>query len=610
MLFVRPSRARGRLQLNFRDELRSILHSQPDYAATLSSRLERLSRREFPCLGYGTVELPTDSQWRRDVLHDVTWPNAYFPSVDYIAAAQHCDVKVPWELSRLQYSLWLGEAHAAATSPEERRDLSGRFSSLLREWFASNPVGFGPNWVSAMEIAIRAINCALALALVWDDLAVPERLAARRVLWWHRAFLTLFPEQSDKNGNHFLINLLGRLALSALVDSDHQFRRTLRVFADETGRQFDQDGAHIERAPCYHGLCMRAVALALALASRRLGSPPRELVDLYSRALAFARHVASPRGYLSLFGDNDSGTVLHFLDDPRDLSEELGVGPVSHNSPTARAAFMRALAGSGASSNTPHTYCDDRQLRSSYCRIEAGPITVLQRAGEQGLFGRAAHDHDDNQSVIAWLDGEEFISERGTSTYTLSATERLLDIISSSHNVTEPSDQPRYRGVPGSVFVTMRGAPVARVSELGVASATTTLEVANETANLVVGRSLRIAENEQGWALSIEDTVRSATTEELTTRFHLAPGCIIQLAEEDPCRAKIRTPEGRDIEVSVAASVRPVVRIDLAQYLHHPAYGASIAGQVMSVSWTSEGARENSLRWEFIARGPRLELAS
>src|SRR6266850_2178656 len=111
----------------------------------------------FPWLAYGAVQLGFPPRWNFDFVSGSTWPQA---RADTIQVVRHdgSDVKVPWELSRLQILPVLGKAWRL--TGETRYRQAAR--DLLHNWMESNPPGFGVNWTIAMEGALRAVSICLA----------------------------------------------------------------------------------------------------------------------------------------------------------------------------------------------------------------------------------------------------------------------------------------------------------------------------------------------------------------------------------------------------------------------------------------------------------------
>ena len=88
----------------------------------------------FPWFAYGPVQLGFPPRWNFDFVSRKDWPEA---KSDTIQIVRHdgSDVKVPWELSRLQFLPVL--AKAWLISGETRYRQAGR--ELLYDWIEKNP---------------------------------------------------------------------------------------------------------------------------------------------------------------------------------------------------------------------------------------------------------------------------------------------------------------------------------------------------------------------------------------------------------------------------------------------------------------------------------------
>ena len=111
---------------------------------------------------------------------------------NFIASEIYCDVKIPWELSRLQWLLWDAEVIATESAKLKSEHLSTALNTIF-EWADANPVGYGINWTCGMEVAIRgvvlSVICGILSCRVED--AVADRLAS--ILRAHQIFLMRFP---------------------------------------------------------------------------------------------------------------------------------------------------------------------------------------------------------------------------------------------------------------------------------------------------------------------------------------------------------------------------------------------------------------------------------
>lgn len=556
------SRARlsaGYFQLGRAIRERWLQHAreEPEQARRSSVEAVELLSRGWPCLGYGRVSIPRGEAWHSDAVHGITWPRSYFANVDFVREDAYCDVKIPWELSRLQYLVWFSEASLTASECDIRERCRAALNDILRDWMTWNPPGFGINWVSAMEVAIRAINILLATAPVFDELDNDVKSLVARQLAHHRNYLARFPEVSDVNGNHHLAGLLGEQYLVFALASKRAdaVACASAAVARELDVQFEEEGAHHERSIGYHRLCQEFAVYSAALQVRCndvLGPP---ISGVLTRAFAFTRVFSLESYYHPIIGDADGGSVVNYQQHPRDVSwfdALTGSQPELQVSQARVVRLLEAVAGcrnflEGAVPGATEKRTSARPsgiCRSGFVALRGHGWEVFSRAGSHGLAGRAPHDHDDNAAVWVGYCGQDVLVERGCHSYTLSRGLRSAALASSSHNVVCVEGTERYRSAHGSVFATARTAPVATSQNLrvGQEQELAVVSLALEwlsTPN--VGKPIRVAHcrtiqleiGDQGPQCVIADECSLSSVGGLVIYWHLAPGWQVAAAEAE-----------------------------------------------------------------------------
>ena len=81
----------------------------------------------------------------------------------------------------------------------------------LRDFMDANPVGTAVNWACTMDVALRAVNWAVALELIRPCTLPPEVwLEAYQALFDHGGFIERHLENHyEVTSNHFLSNVVG-----------------------------------------------------------------------------------------------------------------------------------------------------------------------------------------------------------------------------------------------------------------------------------------------------------------------------------------------------------------------------------------------------------------
>lgn len=294
------------------------------------------SRAVLALIGDAAYE-PID--WHRDVISGYRWsPRTFGTAVPY-GHLPGVDIKVPWELARLQHLPPLALAYGLDGDPR----LVAEFRHQVLDFLGANPPGWGVNWACAMDVAIRAANMLLA----WDlfrahgavfDTAFDQELAA--ALLAHARHIAARLEWNDAHrGNHYLADICGLAWIAAYLpqtaESDIFLVFATRQLAAEIERQFGADGANFEASTAYHRLsaemAVYSVALILGLPAARRAAfadydhklwrrhpplepaplvwPPfsRDALDRLAGAACFAVDVTKPSGEMVQVGDNDSG---------------------------------------------------------------------------------------------------------------------------------------------------------------------------------------------------------------------------------------------------------------------------------------------------------------
>jgi hypothetical protein len=293
--------------------------------------------------------IPLD--WQLDFRSGYRWQASRWSGRIAHAPCIGADIKVPWELGRMQHLPILAFAFmlAKAGSGGFRSPASyaGEFRNQVLDFIAANPPRFGVHWNCAMEAAIRVANWLVAREFFLSAGAsfdpAFERILSESV-HEHGAFIMANLEKyGQERNNHYLADLAGLAFVAAYLPSGPDTRRWTRWLVgelpSEISYQFNPEGSNFEGATAYHAFSAEMAAYgmaALSAACKRHSIPPPKTEECFSRFHGmgdFILGIAKPNGEIPQIGDNDSGRFLNLRPVRSDLDKSYAVAAASGIAP-------------------------------------------------------------------------------------------------------------------------------------------------------------------------------------------------------------------------------------------------------------------------------------
>jgi len=458
------------------DELWKKLSSRAFVAVTTSieaKELERNSRGEFEriinladkalllevnLLGSGATKLSRPINWDSDFKVNLGWPKKFFRDIEILDLGRPSDVKVPWELSRLQWLVPVGQAYMLTNEAKYAEFVR----DMLTDWIESNPYGRGVNWAVAMEPAMRVFTWTWLFHVFkesdpWSNRNF--RTLFLRGLYEHGVFIKRYFEEFGINGNHCTADA-GALVFLGLFFGGGGKTREWHTFgwkklSEEIQRQVLIDGVDFEGSISYHRFATELFFWP-ARFRKSLGKEiPKVYVERLMGMAEFIQCYTKPDSLTPLLGDADDGRVLPFggqnINDHSYLPDlirfEWGIGNFSIASPRAKSEFFWTF---GTQDNrTQH----DKQPRSR-CFKESGYYIMATECdhifidgGPVGFAGKGGHGHNDCLSFEVYLDHQPLMSDGGSYVYSASAEERNKFRGTAFHNT------PRIDGYEQNNFI-------------------------------------------------------------------------------------------------------------------------------------------------------------
>ena len=427
----------------------------PGESERVRAAAKRAAVREVDVLGTGPFRLDVPANWHTDVKSGTTWPRSWWREIEYAQLDRPSDVKVPWELSRLQWLLPAGQAFLI-----DGDECHARIArETLDDWIEANPYGETVNWASPMEAAIRILTFtwlfhALGGSEEWRDKGF--RLRFLRSVYLHGDFVARNLELSDVNGNHLDADAAGLVFAGCFFGSGRAparwASRGWSLLCAELPRQVTSDGVDFEMSTAYHRLVTELFLLP-ALLRRRLRLPvPEWYLERLEAMARFAAAYTRLDGTSPAWGDADDARALPLggqaLSDHRYLGVTMAAAwranvPVS--GPRGEVAWLLGPAAAAAPEETeppssaffPEGGCAVLRDGGDHVFVDCGPV---------GLAGRGGHGHNDCLSFEASLEGFQLVGDPGSFVYTASVEWRNRFRSTRFHNtpLIDGAEQNRF----------------------------------------------------------------------------------------------------------------------------------------------------------------------
>jgi hypothetical protein len=476
--------------------------------------------------------------WHCDWVSGKRWP---LEASRNLLAVRHdgSDVKVPWELSRLQFAPVVAKAHWLTGDNKYRTALQ----CLLTDWIMRNPLEMGVNWTIAMEAALRGISLCLTMDLLWPFTSEeqPWLDLLTRSLWQHHRFIEAHSEFSYMlRSNHYLSNIVGLTTLSAYLHGPgmpHRLEQYARAVNREILCQTYPDGGDCEASTGYHVLVVQMFLHSFLVQQRCARAIDPEFEARLGLMFQWISVLADNEWKLPHIGDCDNGRVELLSDDilqsslPSCARHSLRVGGLSglasyllklgfSGDRTDAVWFGYAGGSTGKREEKPISLMRD----SGVAIARSGEAVAVLCAMPNGIGGKGSHTHCDKLSVIFRLGADEVFCDSGSREYTRSAELRNLYRSTKAHNtlLVDEADQNVIPADHRSLFQCGNEAAVSAIEVSDDEEETIGLRASHwgySRFGIVHQRTVHLSET----ALLLIDDLSGAGEHTLDLRFLLGP---------------------------------------------------------------------------------------
>jgi len=411
--------------------LTNLLKSRlPGEAELIVLRAQRICEHRFDLLGYEDLNYGQKIDWHSDLVHKKRAPRKPWYQIHYLDFDEVGDSKVTWELNRHQHLVTLAKAYRLSGDEHFAREIFDQW----RHWHAENPYPIGINWASSLEVAFRSLSWIWTYYLLEGTPGVPagfrhEWLRALSISGRHiECYLsTYFSPNTHLLGEAIALFFIGTMC-PELPSSSRWKGLGWKIVVQEMERQVRPDGLHFEQSTYYHVYALDFFLHAVVLANvNDMPVPPAYAASL--EKMAEALRLLTRAGGAPRFGDDDGGRLF----DPRRNRPEHMTDPLS----TAAVLFSRGdfkavarghceetlwlLGEEGAAEfdRLPLTVSDESstalQAGGLYF-MTGGDRQLVIDAGAQGA-ATAGHGHADALSLCLNVAGMPVLIDPGACEY-------------------------------------------------------------------------------------------------------------------------------------------------------------------------------------------------
>ena len=247
---------RIKIFLNFnKDYSKNFLEKKHELKKTNNSN-RKIIYKIFDKINKGKL-----TNWKIDKISGYEWNSSTFSDSIKIHVDKKIDIKVPWELARLQHL-----TNLSINSYVNKLDDFSFIKNQILDFISSNPPYRGVNWFNAMEVSIRGSNLCIIADILKQNKSLNEEefLIILNSINDHFNYVIENLEWTTfSTNNHYLSNLVGLLVMGYYLPrckfNESILKFTINQFYNEIDNQFYEDGGSKEGSTGYHLFCSEMI---------------------------------------------------------------------------------------------------------------------------------------------------------------------------------------------------------------------------------------------------------------------------------------------------------------------------------------------------------------
>lgn len=502
--------------------------------------------------------------------------------------AEFGDIKLVWELSRLDWALAM--AQRARNGDPSSLD---RLNSWLSDWSERNPSFFGPNWKCGQESSIRVMHLAMTALILGQTTGTEPALVdlVAQHLCRISGTVSYARAQNNNHGTSEAAALFiggSWLLANGREEGKTHARAGRKLLEERVGKLVARDGSFSQYSLTYHRLFLDTMAMCEVW--RRELSLPSFSEALKSRVAAATEwlrsFVMSNSGDGPNLGNNDGARLLPLTDTPyRDFRtscqlssalflQRLAFEPGEHD----QALKWLGIALPDESLPPPRSKAF---LYGGYAILRKGSASVMFR------FPRFEFrpGHADAMHVDLWHRGKPILKDSGTFSYNNGLEWLKYFTGIEGHNSIQFDDDEQMPRLGRFLFGDWLGSEVTHTDIDTAEGEPSSFEaVYRSRSGRCHRRRVELAASE----LVVTDTLSGFNTSAVA-RWHVPSG------EYEVSEARL---EARDRSLSIdVEATSPIARFDLVKAYESPHYLEKHEVPALLIRLTAPGTMVTTIRW-------------
>ena len=401
------------------------------------------------------------------------------------------DIKVPWELSRFNHLVTLGQAYLI-TNDEK---YTSEFIYQITDWVENNSPQFSVNWACAMDAAIRACNWIIGFSYFTRSPLISKKfffMFVKNIFVCGKHIRDNLEKGIFEVGtNHYLSDIVGLLYIGLLFIKTKRGRKWFNFAFKELQKQMDSqvydDGCDFEASTCYHRLALELFFYPTFFIINNSNDCSKDSFSEIGEKIFSIKYInklyrmfevllfnLNHKGMMPQIGDNDNGR-LHIFNSREilDMRYLLTIGTIFFKESKFKirefgfceeALWIFGKKGFKIWNNINENsinYISSKAFNEAGLYImRNGRNHMVISGGSNGQGGYGGHAHNDKLSFVLSINGENIIVDPGSYLYTPLPEYRNKFRSTFFHNTIVVDNKEQNRFNSKSLFLLENDAPV------------------------------------------------------------------------------------------------------------------------------------------------------